>query len=80
MPALHKPLVRRDLPLLHETAAGVNESDKATLATIEALLVNDLANPREALEAAYQLGRLSGGIEMVRVGQGALEELRKEAA
>lgn len=33
---------------------------KQTLDSIEKLLVSDLANPREALEAAYRLGQIDG--------------------
>lgn len=52
----------------------MSNDDKATLATIEALLVRDLVSVRDALEAAYQLGRITGGLEMARIGENVMQE------
>ena len=57
----------------------MSDSSKATLASIEALLVSEMANPREALAAAYQLGRLDGLSEMAGVAKERLAELLPKA-
>lgn len=56
----------------------MNETSKVTLASIEALLVSEMASPHEALQAAYQLGRIDGQLEMANIGEGLLKELTKE--
>jgi len=53
---------------------------KTTLANIEALLVGERANPREALEAAYQLGRLDGMMEMALLAEKTVNEIAKAVA
>ena len=51
-----------------------------TLANIEALLVGDRASPREALLAAYQLGRLDGMMAMALVAEKTVNEIAKAVA
>ena len=58
----------------------MNEADKSTLSSLELLLVADRVSPKAALDAAYNLGRLSGQIEMARVGETVLADLHKLAA
>jgi hypothetical protein len=53
----------------------VNESDKATLASIEAVLIADRASVREALKAAYDLGFNEGALRMAGVAQKQAEQL-----
>ncbi len=45
----------------------MNETDKATLAAIAALLVADRISVAKALEGAYLLGELTGKIAMARI-------------
>lgn len=48
----------------------MKDATKAALAKLEALVVAELANPKEALAVAYGLGRMDGMLEMARVGCG----------
>jgi hypothetical protein len=52
----------------------VTDTTKDTLATLERLIVRDAVSPHAALQAAYQLGKLDGGMEMAQIGERAVEE------
>jgi len=58
----------------------MDAATKNTLANIEALLVGERANPHEALEAAYQLGRLDGMMEMALLAEKSVGEIAKAVA
>jgi hypothetical protein len=47
----------------------ISPSDQATLDSIEALLVGEKTSVREALQAAFRLGELTGMIKMVKTGE-----------
>lgn len=53
----------------------MNESDKATLASIASLLIADRISVAKALEGAYLLGEFTGKLEMARVTQGRVHEV-----
>lgn len=55
----------------------MTDSTKDTLASIERLLVRNFTSPRDALQAAYRLGRLDGMLEMV--GEERVLELKAAA-
>jgi hypothetical protein len=46
-----------------------------TLASIEAVLICDGVSVREALRAAYQLGRLDGMLEMAKISESSLKQI-----
>jgi hypothetical protein len=48
---------------------NISPSDQATLDSIEALLVSEKTSVREALQAAFRLGELTGMIKMVKTGE-----------
>jgi predicted transcriptional regulator len=50
------------------SGAIVSPTDQATLDSIEALLVAEKTSVREALQAAFRLGELTGMIKMVKTG------------
>jgi hypothetical protein len=56
----------------------ISPSDQATLDSIEALLVAEKTSVREALQAAYQLGHLTGMIYMAKVGEGMIRAVKAE--
>jgi hypothetical protein len=45
-----------------------------TLASIEAVLICDRVSVREALRAAYRLGRLDGMLEMAKISERSIKE------
>lgn len=57
----------------------MNSDSKATLDSIERLLVADRENPRTALEAAYQLGKIDGQIEIALVAERAMARIKAAA-
>ena len=48
---------------------------KETLETLERLIVRDAVSVHAAIQAAYQLGRVDGQIEMAAIGQSKVAEL-----
>lgn len=58
----------------------MNESDKATLATLERLVIADRASVAKALETAYQLGNLNGQLAVARITESTMSEILKVAA
>lgn len=58
----------------------ISQSDQATLDSIEALLVAEKASARDALQAAHNLGFLSGQIAMAKVGEQMVRDVMKAAA
>lgn len=58
----------------------MTESDKATLATLENLIVRDNISVAKALETAYLLGDLNGQLKVARITEEATEELMKAVA
>jgi hypothetical protein len=56
----------------------ISPSDQATLDSIEALLVAEKTSVRDALEAAYKLGHLTGMIHMAEVGEGMVRAVKPE--
>jgi hypothetical protein len=44
------------------------EGTERDLATMERLLVLKIFSPRDAIRAAYNLGKFDGGMEMAKVG------------
>jgi hypothetical protein len=57
---------------------NISPDDQATLDSIEELLVAEKASVRDALEAAYKLGRLTGMIHMAEVGEGMIRQVKPE--
>lgn len=53
----------------------MTDSDKATLASIAALIVADRISVAKALETAYTLGEFSGKLEMARITEGRVHEV-----
>lgn len=53
----------------------MSETDKATLASIERLLIADRISVAKALEGAYLLGELTGKISMARVAEATAHEV-----
>lgn len=53
----------------------ISASSKATLETLERLVVNEAATARSVIEAAYQLGKIDGGLEMTTIVQRSVEKL-----
>lgn len=53
-------------------------TSQATLESIEKLLVAELANPHNALQAAYRLGVIDGQLQMATVGLKALQPAEEE--
>jgi hypothetical protein len=51
----------------------MNEADKATLAAIERCLLAGDTNSSKALNAAFELGRLAGQLEMAKIGEGLVK-------
>jgi hypothetical protein len=58
----------------------MNESDKATLATLERLIVRDLVSVAKALETAYSLGELEGQLKIARIAEAGMQTLLEKAA
>jgi hypothetical protein len=58
----------------------MNDATKETLASIEAMLVRNFTSPRDALLAAYRLGKFDGMLEMAAIGQEQVEDLLRKAA
>jgi hypothetical protein len=58
---------------------NISRADQATLDSIEALLVAQKASVRDALHTAYQLGRVSGKIEILKINLGIEPEFEKAA-
>lgn len=52
----------------------MTEADKATLAAIERCLLAGDTNSTKALNAAFELGRLAGQLEMAKIGEGLVKE------
>jgi hypothetical protein len=57
---------------------NISPTDKATLDSIEAMLVAEKTSVREALQGAYQLGHLTGMIHMAEVGEGMIRQVKPE--
>lgn len=53
----------------------MNDDAKATLATIERCVVRDAVSVHAALQAAYNLGRVDGQLEMAKISSRLVEEL-----
>lgn len=51
---------------------------RETLATLERLLARDAVSVHAAIQAAYQLGKFDGNLEMASVGIQKLEEIVQE--
>lgn len=58
----------------------LDDTTKATLQSIEAMLVADRVSVSTAIEAAYRLGHLDGMVKMARVGEERVGELIEAAA
>ena len=57
------------------TSATRTDTTKETLATLERLLARDAVSVHAAIQAAYQLGKFDGGIEMAGISARKLEAL-----
>ncbi len=53
----------------------MNAADKATLASIERCLLAGDTNSTGALNAAFELGRLAGQLEMARISEGLVSDV-----
>ena len=58
----------------------ISRSDQATLDSIEALLVGEKASVRDALQAAYKLGIITGRIEMAKQAEKLVHDTFSKAA
>jgi hypothetical protein len=56
----------------------ISPDDQATLDSIEALLVSEKTSVRESLQAAFELGHLTGMIHMAKVGEGMVRAVKPE--
>lgn len=52
-------------------------SSQETLTSIESLLIAELANPHDALQAAYKLGVLDGQLKMAAIGLKAVQAVEE---
>ena len=57
----------------------MNQATKETLAVIARCVTEGGASIQTALESAYQLGKLDGGMEMAGLGQKLVEKLKEPA-
>lgn len=57
----------------------MNESSKSTLAAIERCVTESGTSVKVALEAAYQLGCIDGGLEVAAIGLRQIERLAEPA-
>ena len=58
----------------------MNDTSREMLTNMEKLLVRNFTSPKEALEAAYRLGRLDGAMEVAKIGEKQIEDVMREAA
>lgn len=61
-----------------EVTGRVPDNDKAVLASIASVLVKEGTSVKNALDAAYALGKLAGQIEMAKVAEETVRGLMKE--
>jgi hypothetical protein len=52
----------------------MTDADKSTLAAIERCLLAGDTNSTKALNAAFELGRLAGQLEMAKIGEGLVKD------
>lgn len=57
----------------------MNDSTRDTLERIAKILSEGLVSPLNALEAAYHMGRVDGGIEMARLSEESIKSAMLEA-